>query len=308
MVKGRKPNLKGANLARRILAMSNDDISDSKKRLIRWTVTEGTAESYDSKIKEIKSFAEVLGKNPVSFSTIELFLIATEADGYSASTGLTSACAWKFLRKLEGTPKFSTSKAERIQVMLDGWAYKGDAQYKTPRGVMDSGKLRQLVKFCNLAQERRMYAAGFLVAWQAMIRHGPLQALKVGDVRRNTDVGTLLWIARRKNFNRKSMKKQKRGQFKPLKNMKAVLDIWCNGREEKDVLFPGWDAKKACGIIRECSITHGWDQSVEWDGPHTERYGASRESELFQEDEINDLMMRKRADWGPAMLKKYRGY
>ena len=85
------------------------------------------------------------------------------------------------------------------------------------------------------------------------------------------------------------MKKQKRGQFKPLKNMKAVLDIWCNGREEKDVLFPGWDAKKACGIIRECSITHGWDQSVEWDGPHTERYGASRESELFQEDEIMGL-------------------
>lgn len=73
MVKGRKPNLKGANLARRILAMSNDDISDSKKRLIRWTVTEGTAESYDSKIKEIKSFAEVLGKNPVSFSTRTFF-------------------------------------------------------------------------------------------------------------------------------------------------------------------------------------------------------------------------------------------
>ena len=104
------------------------------------------------------------------------------------------------------------------------------------------------------------------------------------------------------------MKRQKRWHFKPLKNMKAVLDIWCTGRNEEDVLFPGWDAKKACEIIRDCSVVHGWDQSVEWDGPHTERYGASREAELLQEDEINDLMMRKRADWGPRMLKKYRGY
>ena len=309
MVKGRMPNLKGANLARRILAMSSDQIKDSKKRLIRWTVTEGTAESYDSKIREIKIFAKDIGKNPVSFGTIELFLVAAEADGYSASVGLTSACAWKFLRKLEGVSKLSVSKAERIQVMLDGWDYKGDIQYKTPRGVMDSGKLRQLVAFCNMVRERRMYAAGFLIAFQAMIRHGPLQALKVGDVRRKTDVGTLLWIARRKNFNSKSMKTQKRGHFKPLKNMKAVLDIWCTGREEEDVLFPGWDAKKACGIIRECAKAHGWDQSVEWDGPHTERYGASRESEILQEDEINDLMMQKRADWkSPAMLRKYRGY
>ena len=308
MVKGRKPNLKGANLARRILAMSSDEIRDSKKRLIRWTVTEGTAESYESKIREIKIFSETLGKNPIAFNTIELFLIAAEADGYSASVGLTSACAWKFLRKLEGVPKLSVAKAERIQVMLDGWEYKGDVQYKTPRGVMDSGKLKQLVKFCNLAQERRMYGAGFLVAFQAMIRHGPLQALTVGDVRRDTEVGTLLWIARRKNFNVKSMKKQKRGHFKPLKNMKAVLDIWCTGRKEEDFLLPGWDQKKACALIRECSVSHGWDQSVEWDGPHTERYGASRESEILQEDEINDLMMRKRADWGKAMLKKYRGY
>ena len=124
MVKGRKPNLKGANLARCILAMSSDEIRDSKKRLIRWTVTEGTAESYDSKIKEIKIFAEILGKSPVSFNTIELFLVASEKDGYSASVGVTSACAWKFLRKLEGMPKLSLSKAERIQVMLDGWEYR----------------------------------------------------------------------------------------------------------------------------------------------------------------------------------------
>lgn len=45
-----------------------------------------------------------------------------------------------------------------------------------------------------MAQERPTYAAGFLVAFQAMIRHDPLRDLTVEDVRRKTEVGTLLWI------------------------------------------------------------------------------------------------------------------
>lgn len=93
------------------------------------------------------------------------------------------------------------------------------------------------------------------------------------------------------------MKCQKRGHFKPFKNIKAVVDIWCTeGDEEDALLFPGGTRKRLAKSFGIARCPTGGNQSVESEGPHTERYGASRESEILQEDEINDLLMRKRLD------------
>ena len=296
MVRGRKPNLDGEKVAHRMLRMSDVEVEDRKKRLIRWTVIEDTAKSYEAKIRELKRFANVMGMKSCDFKTLELFLVGIQADGFSASVGTTAACAWKFQRKLDGKKKISTTEAEKIQTMLDGWSYRSDEQYKTPRGVLDSAKLKILTRYA-INQGQPMYAFGFVLAWQLMLRHGRLPAFTVGNVRMGTDVGDIIWVDRRKNFNAKSMKTQSRGQFKPVRNMTVWLRKWTKGRAETEKLLPYWDQKVACAIIRSCAKEHEWDTTVEWDGPHCERYGANEERTLLTEPAIEIMLHMKRADW-----------
>ena len=276
--------------------MSNDEVHERRKRLIRWTVIEGTAKGYEAKIRELKRFAKMMSMNIHDFRTIELFLIGIQADGYSASVGTTAACAWKFQRKLDGMEKLSATEAEKIQTMLDGWAYRSDEQYKTPRGILDSAKLKVLVRYA-IKQGQKMYAFGFVLAWQLMLRHGRLPAFTVGNVRIGTDVGDTIWIDRRKSYNASSMKIQSRGQFKPVRNMTTWLKKWTKGRKETEKLLPHWDQKTACALIRGCAEKHEWDSTVEWDGPHCERYGANEEKALLTESAIEMMLHMKRADW-----------
>ena len=244
MVRGRMPNLDGEKVAHRMLRMSDEELDDRKKRLIRWTVIEGTAKSYEAKIRELKKFARLMDMRICDFKTIELFLVGIQADGFSASVGTTAACAWKFQRKLDGRDKISTTQAEKIQTILDGWSYRSDEQYKTPRGVLDSAKLKILTRYA-IDQGQLMYAFGFVLAWQLMLRHGRLPAFTVGNVRMGTEVGDIIWVDRRKNYNAKSMKIQSRGQFKPVRNMTVWLRKWTKGRAETDKLLPFWDQKVA---------------------------------------------------------------
>ena len=299
------PNVKGENIARRVLAMSEEEIHDRNNQAIRWTVTNGTAEGYESKIREIKIFAVLLKKEPTAFETIKLYLTGLMADGYSASVGNSSACAWKFLRKLSGLRKLSITRAEQIQDFIDGWNYRGDEQYKTPRGVLDSMKLQQLSEFAH-EKGLGMYAMGFVLAWQVMLRHGRLPEFIVGNVRLGTDAGDIIWVSRRKNYNRKTMRNQTRGHFKAVKNMSEELRRWTQGRGENEKLFPGWDQKTACAIVRECAIVLKWDTTVEWDGPHCERYGARQEELVLSRAAIKMMLLCKRADWNSkGSAKRY---
>lgn len=305
MVKNRRPNLKGAAIAARILAMDEKAIDEREKRLIRWTVTPETAVNYEGKIREITTFAVLIGIIATTFECIRRFLLGTEADGYSASVGTTAACAWKYLRKMKGLPKPSFGAAARIQQMLDGWSYRGGTDEKIPRGVLDSGKLKVLTRFCK-AKKAFMYAMGSIVTWQGMLRHTATQSLTVGDVRYNTDCGTILWIKKRKNYNAKSKKKQSRGHFKTMPCLTRFLKKWTEGRDENEKLFPGWDQKVACDLIRKCALANKWSTDQEWDGIHTIRYGAAQEGQLSF-SEISDMLLMKRADWKAKSMVKHYG-
>ena len=69
--------------------MSDGEVEDRKTRLIRWTVIEDSAKSYEAKIRELKRFSNVMGMQSCDFKTLELFLVGIQADGFSASVGTT---------------------------------------------------------------------------------------------------------------------------------------------------------------------------------------------------------------------------
>jgi len=306
MVKARMPSLSGKGIAEVVRDMSTKEVRKNERRLIRWTVTQGTYKDYVSKIREIKIFAEAMEKDPTTLECIKLFLVGTEAAGYSSSVGNKAACAWKFLRKLKGIKKIPLADTEEIQLLLDGWEYRGDEKEQHKRGAMDSAKLQTLVEHA-LRKKLNMYAVGFIVIWQAMIRHGRMKRLTVGDLRLGTDVGDTIWIERRKNFNRKTMRKQTRGHFKKIKNMTEVLRKGVAGRKESEKLFPGWDSKVACELVHQCAEQYGWDASKIWDGMHCARHGANEEEKLLSSREIKAMLMRKRADWNSERSRKHYG-
>jgi len=308
MVKAKRcPPLKGKTLAQTVRKLGPEKPQEEHRKLIRWTVTKGTLKEYASKIREIRAFALELGVRAESFSTIKTFLLGAEAVGYAASTGCKYACAWKFLLKLSGIQKIPIDQAEEIQLMLDGWEYQGDEKEEFDRGVLDSKKLEKLVELA-IGDNKMMYAVGFILAWQLMIRHGRMPEFTVGDMRFDTEAGDILWVKRRKNFNRKTMKNQTRGHFKVVRNMGEIMRRGTAGRKQHEKLFPGWNQKVACEIVQRCAQQEGWDATKIWDGLHCARYGANHEERLLSKRDIETMIMRKRADWNSEGSRRhYKG-
>jgi len=62
-------------------------------------------------------------------------------------------------------------------------------------------------------------------------------------------------------------------------------------------------------LIRETAIVFDWDPTVQWDGPHTMRNGASQEAEACMKAPVASVL--KRAVWSTvctaARYQKLRG-
>lgn len=201
---------------------------------------------------------------------------------------------WLHQVTVEGLPMPPEVQLKPLYDAIAGMRYRAGQCPGLKRGAMDSGQLAQLRYHCAV-NGHFMEADAFAAIWYGMVRHGAAEKSSVHDIRLYAAKGPLWHLPMKKALRATRMKVENMSHFKRVHNLRSLFKTLTKGKRPEERLFPGWPQSRARALIREASIVFGWDSTVDWDGPHTMRNGASQEAKACVTDKVGSIM--KRAVW-----------
>ena len=170
-----------------------------------------------------------------------------------------------------------------INLQVKGKKYKAGNPDQTSPDVIDSGRLHRMIPLL-IKWGETMYAASFLFIFYSGYRKKKAIELKVKDIRKGTDIGTIIATTRMKSATAlKATKPGMIGNVKEVNNLTPLLEQLAKGKKPDDDLFDGWNDKKANALLKKVAVEHEWG-SGDW-VVSSIRHGTAREGRALVEDE-----------------------
>ena len=170
-----------------------------------------------------------------------------------------------------------------INLQVKGKKYKAGNPDQTSPDVIDSGRLHRMIPLL-IKWGETMYAASFLFIFYSGYRKKKAIELKVKDIRKGTDIGTVIATSRMKSATAlKATKPGMIGNVKEVNNLTPLLEQLAKGKKPDDNLFDGWNDKKANALLKKVAVEHEWG-SGDWVVSGI-RHGTAREGRALVEDE-----------------------
>lgn len=204
----------------------------------------------------------------------------------------TSASAWltafKKWRMLEGKALVDDDPGlQMINLQIKGKAYQGGAVLRDSPDVIDSGRLMNELVPSLLEKGQKMYAMAMIMIFYGAWRKTSAANLTVGDVRKGTDIGTIIVQKYQvKTDNARTVKNRSKpytGYIKEMNNLTDYLDHLTKNKGPEEKLFPGFKDREANELIQTIAVEKGWGPGKWVLG--SLRHGASREGRALVDDE-----------------------
>ena len=247
------------------------------------------------------------GLTSVSALTEETFFIIVERFIGIYSVGrvenFRSTVAWR--QKLD-LSAFQWSQTQGFQMRFTGFLKRVEEVYRrrqaegllppTKRGHIQGEKVQQLFDYCVRVRQNK-YAAGLVLSYHLMLRHGDLLGLDDSCIRHSPDRGWEVKIIGGKGRPEGFIEWINADDAPDL--CEALQKVTSKGA----LLFPNWDPDIANGLMKAAAATFGWCSEGE---PlkfthHCNRRGKARD--LYLDGlSIDEICTRGR--WGTEKMAK----
>lgn len=152
---------------------------------------------------------------------------------------------------------------------LLAWAAFADG--RPSRGPIDQHRLEQLVSLCE-ERDLAMYGAGFVLAYDTMLRHGEFSTLKRAQILKSGDRVSTIHIVGIKG-HRQPGRKPFHIFVKPDISA-TLLGSWLDSTDSETWLFPGWDQRLANRLIADAAAAFEWPKHFNY-SVHSLRHGRA---------------------------------
>lgn len=292
-----------------------DSVLDARVRVqASENVLPKTLTAYQKKIWTMQQWLKErnLPQGPISDENLSRFLASHKGgvmNGNTARFWRTAARKWRMLENVVETNAAATAL---LDAQIGGITYKAGNATQVAADVIDSGRLGQMT---NLLTEWKQneYALHFIFIFYSVFRKVRGGNVLVGDIRFDTDVGTLIASKRAKFANSLKVTPGAIGNFKEVNNLTKFLKTLTKGKRADERLFPNYCEKTANDLIKRCATHLKWGEG-KW-CVLSLRHGSSREAQSVLEDEPSaDEKILKRRDeklskrFGHSNIKSKKRY
>lgn len=292
MVKSSRTS-KGSKLSNSTAITPDHILDQGVKNQAAAAVLEKTTAHYSKKIYTMQQWKLGRGKpgTPISDTDLSRFLVDRGVtNGNTAKNWRSAARKWRTLEKVSEN---DTAATALLDTQIRGITYQAGEAKTVSADVIDSGRLGEMTELLQKWGYTE-YALHFIFIFYSVFRKVRGGNVLVGDVRFDTDIGTIIASKRAKFANSLKVKPGAIGNFKEVHNLTKFLKSLTEGKEAGDRLFPTYCEKTANDIIKRCA------QHLKWgDGKWcvlSLRHGSSREAQAVLEDEptVDDKVSKRR--------------